>query len=245
MRVLSQYQLHFLSKAVPLPKILHYHPKRKFYVYQSDIPTSVVLFSKHTIPGSVTNILVDTPFKSSLYESEVGKSLPVSSTVSTPLAATAKSPPQPTPIAFFSVNRSDNVIIYFDQTYQHHMIYTCLPTLHFIHSDSFELLHIHQNQMSSQSEENNSNNAAIIDSTSSDRKNLSTNNRNLASALVDSTKFGINGLNLSTTPLLARVTDKEYCEAKRPGNRFNVPLGTKFYRIRVQPWKPSISFSSN
>lgn len=226
-----QYQLHLLFKAVPLPKILHYHPKRKFYVYQADIPTSVVLFSKHTIPGSVTNLLVDTPFKSSLYESEVDKSftmlpkipVPVSSTVSTPLAATAKSPPQPTPIAFFSVNRSDNVIIYFDQTHQHYMIYTCLPTLHFIHSDSFELLRIQQNQMSSQSDKNNNNNATVI----------------------DSTKFGINGLNLSTTPLLARVTDKEYCEAKRPVNRFNVPLGTKFYRVRVQPWKPSISFSSN
>jgi hypothetical protein len=57
--------------------------------------------------------------------------------------------------------------------------------------------------------------------------------------MINSTAFGINGLNPSTTPLLGQVTDKEYCQAKKPNNRFNVPLGTKFYRVRVKPWKPN------
>ena len=51
--------------------------------------------------------------------------------------------------------------------------------------------------------------------------------------------------NPSTTPLLGQVTDKEYCQAKKPNNRFNVPLGTKFYRVRVKPWKPILSPSLN
>ena len=79
---------------------------------------------------------------------------------------------------------------------------------------------------------------------------LLTNNTNSTPALINtsiinSTVFGINRLNSSTTPLLDQVTDKEYCQAKKPNNRFNVPLGTKFYRVRVKPWKPSISSSSS
>ncbi|KAK2167683.1 hypothetical protein LSH36_25g04031 [Paralvinella palmiformis] len=36
--------------------------------------------------------------------------------------------------------------------------------------------------------------------------------------------------------VLAEVTDKEYCQAKKPQNRYNVPVGTKFYRIKARPW---------
>ena len=79
--------------------------------------------------------------------------------------------------------------------------------------------------------------------------NLLTNNKNATPTLINtsmirSTVFGTNKLNLSTTPLLGQVTDKEYCQAKKPNNRFYVPLGTKSYRVRVKPWKPSISSSS-
>ncbi|XP_047116874.1 RB1-inducible coiled-coil protein 1 isoform X3 [Schistocerca piceifrons] len=31
------------------------------------------------------------------------------------------------------------------------------------------------------------------------------------------------------------VTDKEYCHALKPQNRFNVPKGTKFFRVKVRP----------
>ena len=31
------------------------------------------------------------------------------------------------------------------------------------------------------------------------------------------------------------VTDKEYCQAKKPENRFKVPQGTKFFRVRCKP----------
>jgi hypothetical protein len=60
------------------------------------------------------------------------------------------------------------------------------------------------------------------------------------SSMVNSTLVG---LSPSSAPLLGQVTDKEYCQAKKPNNRFNVPLGTKFYRVRVKPWNPSTSSS--
>ena len=33
----------------------------------------------------------------------------------------------------------------------------------------------------------------------------------------------------------AEVVDKEYCQAKKSENRFRVPQGTKFYRVRCKP----------
>jgi len=179
--------------------------------------------------------------------------LPVSSIVSSPPATSSSSssristnsPPQPTPIAFFTVNRSDHVIIYFDQTYQHYMVYTSLPTLHFIHSDCYDLFNIQQKQNSTQQ----TNTTSVIDSVSGDNGNTITNTNAVPAlintSMMNSTVFGTNGLNPSTTPLLGQVTDKEYCQAKKPNNRFNVPLGTKFYRVRVKPWKPTMSPSSN
>ncbi|KAJ7388037.1 RB1-inducible coiled-coil, partial [Desmophyllum pertusum] len=49
------------------------------------------------------------------------------------------------------------------------------------------------------------------------------------------------GLDLATSGpkrrpwMLAQMTDKEYCQAKKPHNRFHVPVGTKFYRIQAKP----------
>ncbi|XP_019617863.1 PREDICTED: RB1-inducible coiled-coil protein 1-like [Branchiostoma belcheri] len=36
--------------------------------------------------------------------------------------------------------------------------------------------------------------------------------------------------------VLGQITDKEYCQAKKPQNRFKVPVGTKFYRVKAIPW---------
>lgn len=36
--------------------------------------------------------------------------------------------------------------------------------------------------------------------------------------------------------ILGRVLEKEYCQAKKKNNRFNVAVGAKFYRIKVKPW---------
>jgi hypothetical protein len=103
------------------------------------------------------------------------------------------------------------------------MVYKCcLPTLHFIHSDCYELFHIQQRPNASQQQTTNT---SIIDSTSGDMANLLTNSTNLTPALI----------NTSTTPLLGHVTDKEYCQAKKSKDRFNAPLRTKFYRVRVKP----------
>nr|XP_002122437.1 RB1-inducible coiled-coil protein 1 [Ciona intestinalis] len=35
------------------------------------------------------------------------------------------------------------------------------------------------------------------------------------------------------TWLLSRFIDREYCQARKPNNRFKVPVGTKFYRVRL------------
>lgn len=34
---------------------------------------------------------------------------------------------------------------------------------------------------------------------------------------------------------LAMVTDKQYCMVKKEGTRYRVPIGTKFFRIKVKP----------
>ena len=34
----------------------------------------------------------------------------------------------------------------------------------------------------------------------------------------------------------AEVVDKEYCQAKKAENRFRVPCGAKFYRVRCRPY---------
>jgi hypothetical protein len=228
-------------------------------------------FSEQPTSTTVTNLLMDSCFKPSPNESSAAVEiytpfaasppnqitlplspqtpLPTSSivgsppTTSSPSGISRSSPPQPTPIAFFTVNRSDRVIIYFDQTYQLYMIYTCLPTLHFIHSDCYELFNIQPKQNLSQQ----TNTTNVIGSVSGDNENTSTNTNAVPTlintSMMNSTLFGTNGLNPSTTPLLGQVTDKEYCQAKKPNNRFNVPLGTKFYRVRVKPWKPTISSS--
>lgn len=44
----------------------------------------------------------------------------------------------------------------------------------------------------------------------------------------------------------AEVVDKEYCQAKKSENRFRVPQGTKFYRVRCKPVnKENIMTKSN
>ncbi|XP_063236188.1 RB1-inducible coiled-coil protein 1 [Bacillus rossius redtenbacheri] len=52
----------------------------------------------------------------------------------------------------------------------------------------------------------------------------------------------VEGLGLKPTPdgfgrrySSGEVIDKEYCHAKKPENRYRVPKGTKFYRVRVRP----------
>ncbi|XP_021350937.1 RB1-inducible coiled-coil protein 1-like [Mizuhopecten yessoensis] len=53
----------------------------------------------------------------------------------------------------------------------------------------------------------------------------------------------LDNLGLRTNPgetrkswVLAEITEKEYCQAKKPMNRFKVPVGTKFYRVKAKQW---------
>lgn len=45
--------------------------------------------------------------------------------------------------------------------------------------------------------------------------------------------------------VLAEIVDKEYCQAKKEQNRFKVPLGTKFYRVRAKPWDKEAALSQS
>lgn len=40
---------------------------------------------------------------------------------------------------------------------------------------------------------------------------------------------------------LGIVTDKQYCMVKKDGTRYRVPIGTKFFRIKVRPLGPVAS----
>lgn len=50
------------------------------------------------------------------------------------------------------------------------------------------------------------------------------------------------GIKAETSPhssvpwIVAEVTSKECCQAKKASNRFKVPVDTKFYRVRAKPW---------
>ncbi|XP_014479301.1 PREDICTED: RB1-inducible coiled-coil protein 1 isoform X3 [Dinoponera quadriceps] len=56
----------------------------------------------------------------------------------------------------------------------------------------------------------------------------------LHSDYVDTLDVRMNS-NGSRKCVLAEVIDKEYCHARKRENRYHVPLGTKFYRVRVKP----------
>ncbi|EFN87856.1 RB1-inducible coiled-coil protein 1 [Harpegnathos saltator] len=56
----------------------------------------------------------------------------------------------------------------------------------------------------------------------------------LHSDYVDTLDVRMNA-NGSRKCILAEVIDKEYCHARKRENRYHVPLGTKFYRVRVKP----------
>ncbi|KAK0161341.1 hypothetical protein PV327_009821 [Microctonus hyperodae] len=45
---------------------------------------------------------------------------------------------------------------------------------------------------------------------------------------------GIDGMPKKTY-VFGEVIDKQYCHAKKPENRYNVPQGSKFYRVRIKP----------
>ncbi|XP_030839330.1 RB1-inducible coiled-coil protein 1 isoform X2 [Strongylocentrotus purpuratus] len=40
--------------------------------------------------------------------------------------------------------------------------------------------------------------------------------------------------------IIARITDKEYCQAKKAQNRFKVQVGTKFYRVKAIRYDPKV-----
>ncbi|CAF0835687.1 unnamed protein product [Didymodactylos carnosus] len=169
-------------------------------------------------PGAMLNTTslygMNTTADSSLTE-KVSKALESSSSATLTSPAEGRLPlTTASLISFYSVNRLDKVILYYEQKYQQFIIYTLLSTLHFVHSDCHELLDI---------------NKVVAPNVSTTAEGTDT--------LVNSSITSAPAIN-TNQPILAEVTDKEYCQAKKVNNRFNVPLGTKFYRVRVKPWKP-------
>ncbi|ESO09423.1 hypothetical protein HELRODRAFT_168407 [Helobdella robusta] len=50
----------------------------------------------------------------------------------------------------------------------------------------------------------------------------------------------LEGLGLSSTEvwIVAEVTEREQCQVKKSNNRFMLPVGTRFYRVKAKPWNP-------
>lgn len=44
---------------------------------------------------------------------------------------------------------------------------------------------------------------------------------------------------------VAEVVEKEYCSARKPENRYRVPQGTRFYRVRVKPLQRHVTSTKN
>ena len=47
--------------------------------------------------------------------------------------------------------------------------------------------------------------------------------------------LGLNADGSGKKYLTAEVVSKEYCQARKPNNRFKVHVNTKFYRVKVRP----------
>ena len=92
-----------------------------------------------------------------------------------------------------SVERGEIVLVVWSDQHNHYSIYHEGKVLHFLHSDSAELLGL--------------------------------------SADPTAASSGAAAKRHTT----AEVVDKEYCQAKKPQNRFRVAQGTKFYRVKCRP----------
>lgn len=57
----------------------------------------------------------------------------------------------------------------------------------------------------------------------------------LHSECVDSLGLTAPGSGTPKMYCIGKVTRKDYCHAKKVGNRYNIPRGTKFFRLKVKP----------
>ena len=49
------------------------------------------------------------------------------------------------------------------------------------------------------------------------------------------TPLGLDTADTGRKMTVGEVVEKEYCQAKKAQNRFGVPQGTKFYRVKCKP----------
>ena len=101
------------------------------------------------------------------------------------------------------------------------MVFHMGPTLHFLHSDCLA--------------------AMGLSATSSVESVVADSSRGAAAA-AESPKPTMLAVAPGQRPqwALGEIVDKEYCQAKKTANRFKVPIGTKFYRVKAIPWAKGV-----
>lgn len=103
------------------------------------------------------------------------------------------------------IDRGETVVVLWDMDHQHYLIFNDGPVLHFLHSDSVEALGLDPMLTSTEQQEAEENGGD---------QRIRTKRPCFASAV---------------------VVEKQYCQAKKAQNRFRVPEGTKFFRVKCRP----------
>ncbi len=118
-----------------------------------------------------------------------------------------------------SVARGDVVLFCLDEGNDHYVVFHMGPIIHFLHSDCLPAMGL------------------------STPTGTTTTTTPAAEAVVaDSSQASVSAPSASAGAgqrrqwALGEVTDKEYCQAKKAANRFKVPIGTRFYRVKAVPW---------
>ena len=121
-------------------------------------------------------------------------------------------------VSIRTANRGDVVLFCLNSTSDHYVVFHMGPTIHFLHSDCLPSMGL---------------SIPSGDSVATD----SSQDTSTTTTTTNSTPFALAlGSGQRQPWAIGEITDKEYCQAKKTTNRFKVPIGTRFYRVKAIPW---------
>ena len=118
------------------------------------------------------------------------------------------------------MSRGDVVLFCLDEGNDHYVVFHMGPTIHFLHSDCLPAMGLSTSTAAAA--------AATAEAVVADSSQ--------ASAATPVPTSASAGAGQRRQWALGEVTEKEYCQAKKAANRFKVPIGTRFYRVKAVPW---------